>query len=114
MSSIRSATVDKFGRLQAPATKFPFVSTASANSATIRVDRWLWPAIAHLANSLNKKSLAALLEEHSPSGEHKVRTVPFPRWVPAEVHLAAENLSKEEACLQLGDWMTLYLRKGIE
>jgi len=76
------------------------------------VHRRLWPAIVRLANFLDKKTLAALREEHTPSGAHKVRTIPFPRWVPPEVRQAAENISEEEAHLQLGDWIRLYLRRG--
>src|ERR1700675_3823939 len=72
------------------------------------VHRRLWPAIFRLANFLDKKTLAALREEHTPSGAHKIRTIPFPRWVPPEVHQAAENISEEEAHLQLGDWIRLY------
>jgi hypothetical protein len=78
------------------------------------VHRRLWPAVVRLANSLDKKTLAALHEEHSPSGAHRVRAVPFPRWVPPEVRKAAKNLSKEQACLQLGDWIALYLRRDTE
>jgi len=76
------------------------------------VHRRLWPAIVRLANFLDKKTLAALREEQTPSGAHKVRTIPFPRWVPPEVRQAAENISEEEAHLQLGDWIRLYLRRG--
>src|SRR5215467_1345592 len=43
------------------------------------VHRRLWPAIVRLANSLDKKSISALREEHSSSGVHRVRTIPFPR-----------------------------------
>jgi hypothetical protein len=75
------------------------------------VHRRLWPAIVRLANSLDKKTLAALQEEHTPSGAHRVRTTPFPRWVPPDVRQAAKNISKEDARLQLGDWIGLYLRK---
>ena len=78
------------------------------------VHRRLWPAMVRLANSLDKKTLAAIREEHSPSGAHRVRAIPFPRWVPPEIRRAAENLSKEEACLQLGEWITLYMRRGIK
>ena len=78
------------------------------------IHRRLWPAVVRLANSLDKKTLAALHEEHSPSGAHRVRAVPFPRWVPPEVRKAAKNLSKEQACLQLGDWIALYLRRDTE
>ena len=76
------------------------------------VHRRLWPAIVRLASSLDKKTLAALQEEHTPSGAHRVRTIPFPRWVPPDVRQAAENISEEEARLQLGDWIRLYLGKG--
>jgi hypothetical protein len=76
------------------------------------VHRRLWPAIVRLANSLDKKTLAALHEEHTPSGAHRVRTIPFPRWVPPDVRQAAENISEEEAQLQLGDWIMPYLRQG--
>jgi hypothetical protein len=72
----------------------------------------LWPAIVRLANSLDKKTLVALKEEHTLSGAHRVRTIPFPRWVPPEVRQAAKNISEEQAHLQLGDWIKLYLRKG--
>ena len=65
-------------------------------------------AIVRLANFLDKKTLAALREEHTPSGAHRVRTIRFPRWVPPEVRQAAENISEEEAHLQLGDWIRLY------
>lgn len=41
------------------------------------IHRRLWPAIVCLANSLDKKTLAAVQEEHSPSGAHRVRTVRF-------------------------------------
>jgi len=76
------------------------------------VHRRLWPAIARLANSLDKKTLAAFREEHTPSGTHRVRTIPFPRWVPPQVRQAAENISEEEALRQLGDWVRVYLRRG--
>ena len=76
------------------------------------VHRRLWPAIVRLAKSLDQKTLAALQEEHTPSGAHRVRTIPFPRWVPPEVRQAAKSISEEEAHLQLGDWIRLYLRRG--
>jgi len=76
------------------------------------VHRRLWPAVVRSASSLDKKTLAALQEGHAPSGAHRVCPIPFPRWVPPEVRQAAENISEEEAHLQLGDWIKLYLRKG--
>jgi hypothetical protein len=75
------------------------------------VHRRLWPALVRLANSLDKTNLASIQEEHSPSGAHKVHSVPFPRWVPTEVRRAAKKLSKKQACRQLGEWITFNLRK---
>jgi hypothetical protein len=75
------------------------------------VHRRLWPAIVRLSKSLDKKTISALLEEHSGSGAHRVRTIPFPRWVPTDVREAAKSLSEQEACLQLGEWITPYLHR---
>src|SRR5215831_856063 len=75
------------------------------------VHRRLWPAIVRLAKFLDKKGISALREEHSPSGAHMIRATPFPRWVPADVQLAAKNLSEEQACFQLGNWIKPYLRR---
>lgn len=61
--------------------------------------------------TLDKKTLAALREEHTRLGAHKIRTVPFPWWVPPDVRQAAKNISDEQARLQLGDWIGLYLRR---
>ncbi len=78
------------------------------------VHRRLWPALVRLANSLDKSldkdTLAALREEHTASGAHRVVTIPFPGWVPPDVRQAAENISHEEAQRQLGDWVGAYLR----
>jgi hypothetical protein len=76
------------------------------------VHRRLWPAIIRLANFLDKKTLAALREEHTRSGAHRVRTIPFPRWVPPDARQEAKNFSDEEALNQLGDWIRLYLHEG--
>jgi hypothetical protein len=75
------------------------------------IHRRLWPAIVCLANFLDKKTLAALQEEHTKSGAHKIRTIPYPRWVPPEVNRAAVKLSEAQAHRQLGDWIKTYLRK---
>jgi len=76
------------------------------------IHRRFWPAIVSLANLLDKKTIGALREEHSSSGQHRVRTIPFPLWIPPDVRRAAETVSQEDACLQLGTWIKPYLRKG--
>ena len=77
------------------------------------VHRRLWPALVRLAKLLDTKTIGSLHEEHSSSGAHRIRTIPFPRWVPADVRRAAKNLSEEEAHLELGDWIEPYLRRKV-
>jgi hypothetical protein len=66
------------------------------------VHRRLWPALVRLAGKFAKDSLAAIREEHTPSGAHRVSTIPFPRWVPDEVKKQAKDLGVEEAEKQIG------------
>jgi hypothetical protein len=54
-----------------------------------------------VADRFTPKQLAALHEEHTSSGAHRVHDEPFPDWVPADVLLAAERLSTDEALSQL-------------
>ena len=77
------------------------------------VHRRLWPAIVRLARFLDKKRINALREEHSSSGAHRVRSIPFPRWVPTDIRKAAKNLSEEDACRQLGKWIEPYLHLDL-
>jgi hypothetical protein len=65
------------------------------------VHRRLWPAVARVADHFAPKQLAALREEHTPSGAHRVVEQPFPEWVPDDVMLAASELSVDEALAQL-------------
>lgn len=74
------------------------------------VHRRLWPAIVRLANVLDRKTISALRQEHSSSGTHVIREVPFPRWVPTDARQAGHELPEEEALLQLGGWIKQYLR----
>jgi hypothetical protein len=65
------------------------------------VHRSLWPALVRLADRFAPKALAALHEEHTTSGAHRVREQPFPEWVPDDVLRAAEKLSVDEALTRL-------------
>lgn len=73
------------------------------------VYRKLWPAVVRLSAHFNRENLSAIREEHSPSGAHIVRTLPFPKWVPSIVLNAAKALTEEEAAAQLGLWATAML-----
>ena len=69
------------------------------------VHRRLWPALVRLARAFARSDLAALREVHTARGEHALRVVPFPRWVPPAVKRAARRLEVAEARAALGDWL---------
>ena len=59
------------------------------------VDRRLWPAIVRLAKYFPKEALAAIREEHSASGQHRIHSLPFPGWVPSSTREEAKALSEQ-------------------
>jgi hypothetical protein len=65
------------------------------------IHRRLWPALVRLADRLPVERLAALHEEHTPSGAHRVSEQPFPDWVPEDGRRAARGLSEPDAVGQL-------------
>jgi hypothetical protein len=69
------------------------------------VHRRLWPALVRLSRTFARPDLAALREVHTARGEHQLRVVPFPRWVPAEVKRAARRLNAADAHAALGEWL---------
>lgn len=68
------------------------------------VHRRLWPALVRVAERFPPHQIAQVREEHTPSGHHVSREVPFPTWVPAEVRQEAKRISEEEALTALGPW----------
>jgi hypothetical protein len=67
------------------------------------VHRRLWPALVRAASRFPKDRLAQVHQEHTASGRHVNREVPFPDWVHADVSAAAMHLSEEDAVRALGD-----------
>jgi hypothetical protein len=65
------------------------------------VHRRLWPALVRTADRFPARGLAALHEEHTPSGAHEVHEQPFPGWVPDEVAREAAGLAPADALAQL-------------
>jgi hypothetical protein len=63
--------------------------------------RRLWPAVARLAGRYRPAAIAALREEHTASGAHRVVEVPFPAWVPADDLAAAAAITEDEALAAL-------------
>lgn len=66
------------------------------------VHRRLWPALARLSRTLPRRGLAAIREEHTERGRHRVRITPYPRWVPKEVLGQARRMSHDDAVAQCG------------
>ncbi len=79
------------------------------------VHRRLWPALVRLAGRFPPDQVAQVRQEHTPSGHHVSREVPFPKWVPADVTSEARRIDLEEALRALGPWTTAInqSRKGI-
>ena len=71
------------------------------------VHRRLWPAVVKLASRFRKRDLAKEWHEHTASGLHRPRRVPFPRWVPSEVKEEAATLSARDAERILSPWLFL-------
>ena len=65
------------------------------------VHRRVWPALVRVAPHLPAEGLAALHEEHTATGAHRVVEQPFPEWVPPDVATAASSLSAGEAWARL-------------
>jgi hypothetical protein len=61
------------------------------------VHRRLWPALARLASEFQPDRVCRVRQEHTPSGRHVNREVPFPQWVPPEVMAEARALTEQQA-----------------
>lgn len=71
------------------------------------IHRRLWPALVKLASRFRKEQLAKVWNEHTQTGAHRSRRMPFPEWVPGEVMRHAERLSIAEAEQVLSPWPVL-------
>ena len=71
------------------------------NGKVTLVHRRLWPALVRIADRFPVKNLAAIHEERTASGAHRVQTEAFPDWVPHDVLHAAKALSVEDALTEL-------------
>jgi hypothetical protein len=76
------------------------------------VHRRVWPALVRLARLVDRRRLGAIREEHTASGAHRLVTVAYPGWVPAEVRTAAEALAESEAVERLGRVILPFRRLG--
>lgn len=67
------------------------------------VHRKAWPALVRLGRDgvLAAEQLAAVQQEHTPTGDHRNVITPFPEWVDDETGAAADALSTDQARGQL-------------
>ena len=70
------------------------------------VHRRLWPSLVRLAARFAPGQLARVRDEHTPSGRHVSRELPFPQWVPADVAEQARTLGEQEALAAFGAWVS--------
>jgi hypothetical protein len=90
-----------FDTLNSVADSPDVVRTRLVNGKVTIVHRRVWPALVRVADQFPPKQVAALHEEHTASGAHRVREQAFPEWVPDDVRAAAAELSVEDAWAQL-------------
>jgi len=61
------------------------------------VHRRLWPALVRCAKHFRPEQIAQLVEQHTPSGKHVSKAMPFPGWVPSDISAQASTLDEESA-----------------
>ena len=69
------------------------------------VHRRCWAALVRLADAIGPERLAAVRQEHTPSGKHVNVVTPFPEWVGADVRADAARLDEGQARALLGSWL---------
>jgi hypothetical protein len=93
-----------FAVLQTVADSDDVLVCRLVNGKVTFVHRRLWPALVRVAKRFASAQIAQVHEEHTASGRHVTREVPFPKWVPAEVLNQAKGMSESEALSALGPW----------
>jgi hypothetical protein len=66
------------------------------------VHRRLWPALAAAAPGIEPRRLARVEQEHTASGRHENRIVPFDEWLPPDAAREAAAMTLEQALAALG------------
>ncbi len=69
------------------------------------IHRRLWPSLVRLAKRFAPEQLAQVREEHTQSGRHASREIPFPQWVPHDVAEQARTIGEKEALAAFREWM---------
>src|SRR3989454_7812965 len=93
-----------FAVLQAIADSEDVLVCRLVNGKVTFIHRRLWPALVRVAKRFTSAQIAQVHEEHTASGRHVTREVPFPQWVPPGVAEHAKRMSEKEALGALGPW----------
>ena len=73
------------------------------------VHRRLWASLLCIETRFPSGALLVVLEEHTPSGAHRVTNVPLASWVDAEIRLEATELDEQVALATLPDVLREHL-----
>jgi hypothetical protein len=90
-----------FAVLSGPRASGDVVATRLIDGRVTLVHRRIWPALVRVADRFPAERLAAVDDQHTASGAHRIVEVAFPAWVPPEDIAAATLLSVDEALAQL-------------
>jgi hypothetical protein len=61
------------------------------------VHQRIWPALIRCAEHFRPDQISQIIEEHTSSGNHISRSIPFPEWVPPHIAIQASSLAEEIA-----------------
>jgi len=75
------------------------------NGKITLIHRRLWPALVRLAERFAPEQIAQVKEQHTASGRHVSREVPFPQWVPPDVAQQAKAMGETEATALFEPWL---------
>lgn len=77
------------------------------------VHRRLWPAVVRLAHRFSVDQISQVRQEHSASGRHVNRKVPYPAWVPSSELKQAKAMTEAGAIAALGEWVTTEFTRNL-
>jgi hypothetical protein len=86
-----------FRAINALAESPDVVRTRLVNGKVTLIHRRLWCALVRVADRFPADRLAAIHEEHTATGAHRVTKQDFPGWVPSDVVRDAKDLSEDAA-----------------
>jgi len=71
------------------------------NRRVTLVHRLLWAPLLRLEARFPAEALLVVVEKHTPSGAHRVTSVPLTLWVDADVHREAAGMDEQAALARL-------------